>query len=92
MNVVCVLAVCDRSHLKVSAYRWISDPVWVEHTHLSEITSDSHTDNNNLCAAAVMQTLLSRFVAATMRLLKKGSITPLNEFHLGGGLILHKDS
>lgn len=77
---MCVLAVRDRSHLKVSAYRWINDPVWVGHTHthtyLSEITSDSHTDNKNLCAAAVVQTLLSRFVAATMKLLKKGSITP----------------
>lgn len=50
--------------------------------HLTEIISDFHTHNNILCADVVMQTLLSHIVAATMRLLKKGSFTPLNEFHL----------
>lgn len=40
MNVASVLAVCDRSHLKASAYVWISDPMWVEHTSLrSSVTS-----------------------------------------------------
>lgn len=81
MTVAYVLAVCDRSHLKVSAYPWIDDPMWVERASLRSALISTHSHNNILCAA-VMQMLLSHIVAATMRLLKKGSFTPLNEFHL----------
>lgn len=79
---VCLLVLCDRSHLLVSFYTCINITLTGWSTpHLAQLPDFS--DNNILRIVVVMQMWVSDGdPPPTMRLLKMRYSTPLKEFHL----------